>query len=98
MRAWFLTQNALWGSGSARHLVPTPRIGLKFGRVLACRTKTQLGTVAWGTRDASRPETGPFRATSARLSRLADSGFRAAESRFLGHKATYRTAPKLEFQ
>ena len=49
-----------------------------------------LGTVAWGgggRESAWNRPTGPFRAASARFSRLAHSGFRAAESRFLG-KAT----------
>ena len=69
------------GSESARQLGSTPaRIWLKLGRVLDRRTRT-----AWNRRveDASRPRTGPFRAASARFSRMADSGFRAAESRFL---------------
>ena len=57
-----------------------PRIRLKFGRVLACRTQTARNC---RVRDASRPETGTFHAASARFSRLADSGFGAAESRFL---------------
>ena len=36
----FLPQNAFWGSGTARHLGPTPRGRLKFGRMLACQTRT----------------------------------------------------------
>jgi hypothetical protein len=43
----FLTQNALWGSGTARHLGPTPRGRLKFGRMLAGRSGPEpFGTVA----------------------------------------------------
>ena len=34
-----LKMRAFWGSESARRLGPTPRGRLKFGRVLACRTR-----------------------------------------------------------
>ena len=39
-RERLLTQNALWGSGTARHLGPTPRGRLKFGCEHVCRTRT----------------------------------------------------------
>ena len=32
----FLTQNVFWGSGTARHLGPTPRGRLELGRMLGC--------------------------------------------------------------
>ena len=44
--ASILTQNAFWGSGTARHLGLTPRGRLKFGRMLACRTQTARNPVA----------------------------------------------------
>ena len=39
-REQLLTQDAIRGSGTARHLGPTPRARLKFGRVHVCRTQT----------------------------------------------------------
>ena len=74
------TQNAFWGSGTARHLGPTPRGGLRFGRMLACRTRTARNR---RVKDARRSVTGPFSAASARYLRIGDSGFGAAKPRFL---------------
>ena len=42
----FLTQNAFWGTGTARHLGPTPRGRLKFGRMLVRDEPEPLVTVA----------------------------------------------------
>ena len=58
-----LTQNAFWGSGTARHLGPTPRGRLKFGRILACWTQTTQNRRVQG---AHRSATGPLSAASAR--------------------------------
>jgi len=55
----FLTQNAFWGSGTARHLGPTPRGRLKFCRMLACRTRTARNR---RVKDARRSVTGPLSA------------------------------------
>ena len=76
----FLTQNAFWGSGTARHLGPTPRGRLKFGRMLACRTRTARNR---RVKDARRSVTGPLSAASARYLRIGDSDFGAVKARFL---------------
>ena len=55
--------NAFWGSEAARHLGPTPRDRLKFGRILACRTRTTQNRRGEG---AHRSVTGPLSAASAR--------------------------------
>ena len=81
----FLTQNAFWGSGTARHLGPTPRGRLKFGRMLACRTRTARNR---RVKDARRSVTGPLSAASARYLRIGDSDFGAVKARFL-EMATY---------
>jgi hypothetical protein len=66
------TQNAFRGSGTARHLGPTPRGRLKFGRMLACRTRT---TRNHRVKDARRSVTGPLSAASAQYLRIGDSDF-----------------------
>eukprot|EP00964_Phaeocystis_antarctica_P052274 scaffold30592_cov73-Phaeocystis_antarctica.AAC.2 len=48
-----------WGSETARHLGPTPRGRLKFGRMLACRTRTARNRRVEGAR---RSVTGPLSA------------------------------------
>ena len=58
-----LCTNAFWGSEAARHLGPTPRGRLKFGRILACRTRTTQNRRVEG---AHRSVTGPLSAASAR--------------------------------
>ena len=78
----FLAQNAFWGSGTARHLGPTPRGRLKFGRMLACRTRTARNAVAC-LKDARRSVTGPLSAASARYLRVGDSGFGVVKALFL---------------
>ena len=84
----FLTQKTRFGifgapergSGTARHLGPTSRGRLKFGRMLACRTQTaQIRRV----KDARRSVTGPLSAASARYLRICDSDFGAVKARFL---------------
>ena len=65
-----LTQNAFWGSGTARHL------GHAAGSNLAVCLRAGpelLGTVA--VKDARRSVTGPLSAASARYLRIGDSGF-----------------------
>ena len=74
------TQNAFRGSGTARHLGPTPRGRLKFGRMLACRTRTARNRRV--KVDARRSVTGPLSAASARYLRIGDSGFGAVKARF----------------
>jgi hypothetical protein len=79
----FLTQNAFWGSGTARHLGPTPRGRLKFGRMLACRTQTARNR---RVKDARRSVTGPLSAAAARYLRIDDLltlAFGAVKARFL---------------
>ena len=76
----FLTQNAFWGSETARHLGPTPRSRLKFGRVLACRTRTARNR---RVESARRSVTGPLSAAFARDMRVGDSDFGEAKPRFL---------------
>jgi hypothetical protein len=80
-----VTQNAFWGSGTARHLGPTPRGGLKFGRTLAYRTRTARNR---RVKDARRSVTGPLSAAFARDMRVGDSGCGALKPRFL-EMATY---------
>ena len=75
-----LTQNAFWGSETARHLGPTPRGRLKFGRMLACRTRTARNR---RVKDARRSVTGPLSAAFARDMRVGDSDFGEAKPRFL---------------
>eukprot|EP00964_Phaeocystis_antarctica_P009918 scaffold5383_cov57-Phaeocystis_antarctica.AAC.2 len=75
-----LTQNAFWGSLTARHLGPTPRGRLKFGRMLACRTRTARNRRVEGAR---RSVTGPLSAAFARDTRVGDSDFGDAKPRFL---------------
>ena len=58
-----LCTNAFLGSEAACHFGPTPRGRLKFGRILACRTRT---TQNRRVRGAHRPVTGPLSAASAR--------------------------------
>jgi hypothetical protein len=68
----FLTQNAFWCSGTARHLGLTPRGRLKFGRMLACRTRTARNR---RVKDARRSVTGPLSAASARYLRICNSDY-----------------------
>ena len=58
-----LCTNAFLGSEAARHLGPTPRGRLKFGRILACWTQTTQNRRVQG---AHRSATGPLSAASAR--------------------------------
>ena len=58
-----LCTNAFCGSEAARRLGPTPRGRLKFGRILACRTRTTQNRRVEG---AHRSVTGPLSAASAR--------------------------------
>ena len=58
-----LCTNAFLGSEAARHLGPTPRGRLKFGRILACWTQTTQNRRVQG---AHRSVTGPLSAASAR--------------------------------
>ena len=77
----FLTQNAFSGTGTARHLGPTPRGRLKFGRMLACRTRTARNR---RVKDVRRSVAGPLSAASARYLPIGDSDFGArVEPRFL---------------
>ena len=78
--ASILTQNAFWDSGTARYLGPTPRGGLKFGRMLACRTRTAQNR---RVKDARRSVTGPLSAAFARDMRVGDSGCGALKPLFL---------------
>ena len=73
--------NTFRGTGTARHLGPTPRGWLKFGRMLACRTRTARNRRV--KVDARRSVTGPLSAASARYLRIGDSGFGAVKARFL---------------
>ena len=67
----------------------------KFGRMLACRTRTARNH---RVKDARRSVTGPLSAASARYLRIGDSDFGSVKPRVL-EMATYgfRNAPKLEF-
>ena len=56
----------------ARHLGPTPRGRLKFGRMLACRTRTARNR---RVKDARWSVTGPLSAASARYLRIGESDF-----------------------
>jgi hypothetical protein len=71
------TQNAFRGSGTARHLGPTPRGRLKFGRMLAFRTRAARNR---RVKDARRSVTGPLSAASARYLRIGDSDFGAVNT------------------
>ena len=82
-RERLLTQNALWGSGTARHLGPTPRGRLKFGCEHVCRTRTARNR---RVKDARRSVTGPPSAASARSLRVAHFGARGRKPRFLNRK------------
>ena len=53
-REQLLTQDAIRGSGTARHLGPTPRARLKFGRFHVCQTRTSRNR---RVRDARRSGT-----------------------------------------
>ena len=79
-RERLLTQNALWGSGTARHLGPTPRGRLKFGCEHVCRTRTARNR---RVKDARRSVTGPSSAVLARSLRVAHFGLRGRKPRFL---------------
>ena len=72
-RERLLTQNALWGSGTARHLGPTPRGRLKFGCEHVCRTRTARNR---RVKDARRSVAGPPSAVLARSLRVAHFGAR----------------------
>jgi hypothetical protein len=76
----FLTQNAFSGTGTARHLGPTPRGRLKFGLMLACRTRTARNR---RVKDVRRSVAGPLSAASARYLRIGDSDFGAVKARFI---------------
>ena len=88
-RERLLTQNALWGSGTARHLGPTPRGRLKFGCEHVCRTRTARNR---RVKDARRSVTGPPSAASARSLRVAHFGLRGRKPRFL--KMTIGKSPR----
>ena len=70
---------------TARHLGPTPRGRLKFGRMLGCRTRT-----AWNRRvkDVRRSVAGPLRTAYARYLPIGDSDFGAVKAQFI-EMATY---------
>ena len=82
-RERLLTQNALWGSGTARHLGPTPRGRLKFGCEHVCRTRTARNR---RVKDARRSVTGPPSAVLARSLPVAHFGLRGRKPRFLNRK------------
>jgi hypothetical protein len=78
----FLTQNAFTGREAARHVGPTPRGWLKFGRMLACRTQNARN------REPSREGRASVcnRAVErcfARYLLIGDSDFGAVKPRFL---------------
>ena len=79
-RERLLTQNALWGSGTARHLGPTPRGRLKFGCEHVCRTRTARNR---RVKDARRSVAGPPSAVLARSLRVAHFGVRGRKPRIL---------------
>ncbi len=79
-RERLLTQNALWGSGTARHLGPTPRGRLKFGCEHVCRTRTARNR---RVKDARRSVAGPPSAVLARSLRVAHFGARGRKPRIL---------------
>ena len=79
-RERLLTQNALRGSGTARHLGPTPRGGLKFGCEHVCRTRTARNR---RVKDARRSVAGPPSAVLARSLRVAHFGVRGRKPRIL---------------
>ena len=67
---------------TARHLGPTPRGRLKFGRMLACQARTARNR---RVKDARRSVTGPLSAASARYLRMGDflKDFLAVKARFI---------------
>ena len=77
-RERLLTQNALWGSGTARHLGPTPRGRLKFGCEHVCRTRTARNR---RVKDARRSVAGPPSAVLERSLRVAHFGARGRKNR-----------------
>ena len=79
-RERLLTQNALWGSGTARHLGPAPRGRLKFGCEHVCRTRTARNR---RVKDARRSVAGPPSAVLARSLRVAHFGARGRKPRIL---------------
>ena len=99
-RERLLTQNALWGSGTARHLGPTPRGRLKFGCEHVCRTRTARNRRVKDAR-RRRSVTGPSSAASARSLRVAHIyyfGVRGRKPRFLIiSKCRHRLAPTPTF-
>ena len=91
-RERLLTQNALWGSGTARHLGPTPRGRLKFGCEHVCRTRTARNR---RVKDARRSVTGPPSAVLAGSLRVAHFGARGRNREF--SKCRHRIAPRPTF-
>ena len=79
-RERLLTQNALWGSGTARHLGPTPRGRLKFGCEHVCRTRTARNR---RVKDARRSVAGPPSAVLAGSLPVAHFGVRGRKPRIL---------------
>ena len=92
-RERLLTQNSLWGSGTARHLGPTPRGRLKFGCEHVCRTRTARNR---RVKDARRSVTGPPSAVLARSLRVAHFGARGRKPRF-SQNADIESLPDLLF-
>jgi len=72
-----LNERAFSGTGTARHLGPTPRGRLKFGRMLACRTRTARNR---RVKDVRRSVAGPLSAASARYLPIGDSDFGAVDT------------------
>ena len=94
LRGWLLTQNALWGSGTARHLGPTPRGRLKFGCEHVCRTRTARNR---RVKDARRSVTGPPSAASARSLRVARVLVFGVGNREFSQNADIESLPDLLF-
>ena len=82
--------NAFRGTETARHLGPTPRGWLKFGRMLACRTRTtrnrRVKVCNWAVERR-------FRAI---YLQMGDSDFVAVKARFL-EIATYNRSQTGKF-
>jgi hypothetical protein len=78
---------SLSGTGTARSSFgpPTPRGRLKFGRMLACRTRTARNR---RVKDVRRSVAGPLSAASARYLPIGGSDFGAVKPRFI-EMATY---------
>ena len=89
-RERLLTQNALRGSGTARHLGPTPRGGLKFGCEHVCRTRTARNR---RVKDARRSVAGPPSAVLARSLRVAHFGVRGRRREFWRARGPPRILP-----